>query len=217
MNSHENYLLNYPRRARLYFVSNSMFQASSEQSETQFFGAKLEAKSLIQGILSENMKTLSLYSDRLRTGQPVSIPARNKRFFSTPQCPDILWGTIQSSNQCVLGAVSQGVKWPWHEADHSPLLVSRLRMVELYLDSPRRLHVVLVTWAQGQVYLFFYHADSSGYVRFFRGFLFCSFLENFIRYRVVFGVVFWRIEPLLCKDLETSNVTNVAIIVVAMQ
>jgi hypothetical protein len=65
--------------------------------------------------------TLSLnqQSNKLQANDLGFIPARGKRFPSTPQHPDQLMPT-QPPMQWVLGALSQGVKWLGHEPDHSP-------------------------------------------------------------------------------------------------
>jgi hypothetical protein len=55
---------------------------------------------------------------RLQIGQPRNfglIPSRGWRFISSSKCPD--WPT-QAPFQLVLGALSPGIRWPGHEADH---------------------------------------------------------------------------------------------------
>jgi hypothetical protein len=47
-----------------------------------------------------------------------SIPGRGKKFFFTPQHPDRLWSP-RSLLSNGMGALSQGIKQPKREADHS--------------------------------------------------------------------------------------------------
>jgi hypothetical protein len=58
-----------------------------------------------------------------------SIPGRDKRYFSSPQCPDQLWGppTLLSN-----GYWGLFFGWSMRLTTHLNLLL-RLRMVELYL------------------------------------------------------------------------------------
>jgi hypothetical protein len=59
--------------------------------------------------------------------------------------------------QWVAGAFSLGIKRPDHEADHSPPSSAEVKeCVELYHHSPIRLHGVVFSWAQGQLYLTFH-------------------------------------------------------------
>jgi hypothetical protein len=63
-----------------------------------------------------------------------SIPDRSKIFlFSIASRPAL--GPTQPHIQWALGDLSLGVKRQRREADHSPPLVPRSRMVELYLHS----------------------------------------------------------------------------------
>jgi hypothetical protein len=70
---------------------------------------------------------------------PSSI-AGSARFFSAPQCPHRLWGPTQPSIQWVPRALSPGgVKLRTHLH-----VVSRSGEVELYLQSPIRLHGIVL-------------------------------------------------------------------------
>jgi hypothetical protein len=51
-------------------------------------------------------------------------------------------GPTQPPTEWVLDALSPDVKRPKREADHSSYLVQRLRIIELYVHSPIRLHGV---------------------------------------------------------------------------
>jgi hypothetical protein len=60
---------------------------------------------------------------RLRPGLPRnlgSISGKDKRFLSTPQHSDRLWGPSSLLSDGYR-ALSWGVKWPMREADQSPL------------------------------------------------------------------------------------------------
>jgi len=48
-------------------------------------------------------------------------------------------GPTQRLNQWVPGALSQGIKWPGREADHSPSSDEVKEYVELYLHSPQNI------------------------------------------------------------------------------
>jgi hypothetical protein len=54
------------------------------------------------------------------------IPSREKRFFSTPQHPDWLWGT-HHPYQWAVGTLSLGVRQVGCEADHSPPATSKVK------------------------------------------------------------------------------------------
>jgi hypothetical protein len=57
------------------------------------------------------------------------IPSKNMRCFSPPQGGDQFLGPTQPPIQCVLGALSQAVKQPRLEANHSPLASADVRNV----------------------------------------------------------------------------------------
>jgi hypothetical protein len=64
----------------------------------------------------------------MKTG---SIPGRGKRFVSSAEHPYRLWDLpSQPSIQWVPGALSPGVKWPGHEANHSPPSSAEVKNVE---------------------------------------------------------------------------------------
>jgi hypothetical protein len=44
-------------------------------------------------------------------------------------------GLTQSSIQWVLGALSPGIKWPGHEADHSPLTSTKVKKTWVYTST----------------------------------------------------------------------------------
>jgi hypothetical protein len=65
-------------------------------------------------------------------------------------------GPTQPRIQWVPGAPSLGVKLPGREADHSPPSSDEVKeCVELYLHSPIRFHAVVLSYAQGQLYLYY--------------------------------------------------------------
>jgi hypothetical protein len=70
-----------------------------------------------------------------------SIFGRVKRFFSSPRRSGPL-----SPHTTDNGGSSQGVQRLGREADHLPHLVSRSRMMELYLHFPRSLHAVVLNY-----------------------------------------------------------------------
>jgi hypothetical protein len=71
-----------------------------------------------------------------------SIPGRGKIFLFSIECrPGV--GLNQHSVQWVLGAVSMRVKQQGREAYTHFHLVPRLRMVELYINSPIHFHDVV--------------------------------------------------------------------------
>jgi hypothetical protein len=68
----------------------------------------------------KQIKRLSRYSTGLRAGQSGflgSIPGKGWEFFFSPPHPSL----------SVPGALSLGVKWPVHEADHSPLSSAKVK------------------------------------------------------------------------------------------
>jgi hypothetical protein len=71
-----------------------------------------------------------------------STPGTGKRFLSSPQRPDRLWGPPNPLSNGYRGAISPGVKRQGSKADHSSQ--SRSRVMELYLHSPMRLHGVML-------------------------------------------------------------------------
>jgi hypothetical protein len=66
---------------------------------------------------------------------PRSIPDSGKRVFSSPQCPDILWGLLSP----LMDERGKNVKLATHLH-----LVPRLRIVELYLCSLIHLHAMVL-------------------------------------------------------------------------
>jgi hypothetical protein len=82
----------------------------------------------------------------------VSIPDREKRSFSAPQYPNLLWGPpclLSSGHGRLLPG--GGVKGPGREDDHSPPSSADVMNVELYLHSPTRLYdMVLNQLSTGQ-------------------------------------------------------------------
>jgi hypothetical protein len=53
-------------------------------------------------------------------------------------------GSTQPPVQWVLGALSLGVKWLGHEADHSLPSNAKVKNVDLYIHSPIRLHGIVL-------------------------------------------------------------------------
>jgi hypothetical protein len=79
------------------------------------FTVKVKSINVLQfGIESWNSPAYIAMSYRLDVQG--SIPDRDKRFFSDPQCADWL---IQPSTHQVQGAFALGIKQLGHEADHS--------------------------------------------------------------------------------------------------
>jgi hypothetical protein len=73
--------------------------------------------------------------------------------FDTVSTPAL--GPTQPPIQGIPGALSLGVKRPRREADHSlPSSTEVKESVELYHHSPIRLHVMVISSTQGQLYLF---------------------------------------------------------------
>jgi hypothetical protein len=64
-----------------------------------------------------------------------SILGRRKRFFSSPQRLDRLWGQLS-----LLTNGYSGVQRPRRESDHSSLSSPSTRVVKLYVHSPNCLH-----------------------------------------------------------------------------
>jgi hypothetical protein len=65
-------------------------------------------------------------------------------------------GPTQPPIQWVLGSLSLGVKWPGHEADHSPPSTAEVKNAWSYTSiPPMHLHGVVLSNAQGQLYLYF--------------------------------------------------------------
>jgi hypothetical protein len=71
------------------------------------------------------------------------LDGRVKRFFSTTQGRDRLWGPTSLLSSGYQRALSSKKKWQGREADYLHL-VSRSRMVELYFQSPMRFHSVVL-------------------------------------------------------------------------
>jgi len=64
---------------------------------------------------------------------------RGKRFFSSPNRADLIWGPPNHVFFGQQGKPTLGVKGSWREVDRSPQVVLRLRMsgaVPLHLDMP---------------------------------------------------------------------------------
>jgi hypothetical protein len=62
------------------------------------------------------------------------------RIFSSPHHPDQLCSSTQPPIQWIPGALSLGVKWLGHEADHSPPTNAEIKKMDLYIHSPIHLH-----------------------------------------------------------------------------
>jgi hypothetical protein len=89
-------------------------------------------------------------------GSMVRFPAGDGNFFSTTASRTAM-GPTQPPVQWVRGGLYLGIKRPGREADHSPPSSAEVKQcVELYLYSPIRLHVVVLSSAQGQLYLYLY-------------------------------------------------------------
>jgi hypothetical protein len=72
-----------------------------------------------------------------------SSAGRGWESFSSPPCPEGLWGPPSLLSK---GILSLGVKRPGREADHSsPSSAEAKESVELYLHSPIRLHGVVLS------------------------------------------------------------------------
>jgi hypothetical protein len=72
-----------------------------------------------------------------------SISGRGKRFLSTPQRPDRLWGSASYLTHTNWD-ISPGVKRPRREADHSPASSARVKNGRAILTLPIRLHGVVL-------------------------------------------------------------------------
>jgi hypothetical protein len=71
-------------------------------------------------------------------------PKEAKRLVSTPHRPDRLWAHPASYPMGTGEALSTGVKRQGREADTRLQIVSRSRILELYLCSPIRLHGIVL-------------------------------------------------------------------------
>jgi hypothetical protein len=81
-------------------------------------------KLIIKNYFSIYRKRNSVVSvaTKLRIGKPrkrVSIPGKSNRFFSPPDCPDLLWSSPRLLFNGYGGLYPPGVKRPGREADHS--------------------------------------------------------------------------------------------------
>jgi hypothetical protein len=85
-------------------------------------------------------------NDWLRAGRPrgrSSSPSMVKNFlFSMSFRPDL--GPTQPPIQWVLGALSLGVEWQGHEADHSPPTSVKVKKLWTYTSAPPCLHGVVL-------------------------------------------------------------------------
>jgi hypothetical protein len=83
-----------------------------------------------------------------------SIPGGRKRFFSTPQCPDELWGSPNFlSNGWVPRFLPLGVKQPGLEADHTPPSSAEVSNGGAIPPFSLRLHGFVLNYARGELYL----------------------------------------------------------------
>jgi hypothetical protein len=57
--------------------------------------------------------------------------------------------------QWILGALSPGVKWLGHEADHSLPSSAKVKNMWCFTSIPVYLHGVMLSLAQGKLYLYF--------------------------------------------------------------
>jgi hypothetical protein len=71
-------------------------------------------------------------------------------------------GPDQPPVQLAPGIVSPGVRGQGHEADRSPHPMSRLRMMELYLHFPIRIHGVVFTQLGPRINLLLYSTVHGG-------------------------------------------------------
>jgi hypothetical protein len=75
-----------------------------------------------------------------------SIPSRGWEFFSSPLCPDRLWGHPSLLSNGYQGALSSGVKWLGREADHSPPPSTEVNNAWHYTSTPSiHLHGVVLS------------------------------------------------------------------------
>jgi hypothetical protein len=74
-------------------------------------------------------------------------------------------GPIQPPIEWVLGAFSLGVKRPGREAAHSPPSSAEVKNAWSYISTPPiRLHGVVLSYAQGQLYLYLYDTHIHTHV-----------------------------------------------------
>jgi hypothetical protein len=68
------------------------------------------------------------------------------RIFTSPHCPDQLWGPPKLLSNGYWGAFSPGVKQLGHEADHSPPTIAEVKKMRIYTDSPICLRGVVLNY-----------------------------------------------------------------------
>jgi hypothetical protein len=68
-------------------------------------------------------------------GVGVRVPVES-RIFSSPPCPDRLWGPPNHLIQWVPVALSPGVKRPGREADYSPSASAEVKKMWIYTFTP---------------------------------------------------------------------------------
>jgi hypothetical protein len=98
-----------------------------------------------------------LFNERLLLLLFISLSNQSGNFRINRRKLDATPGTTQLPIQWVRGGgdLSLGVKRTGREADHShPSSVKFKECVELYLHSPIRLHGMVLSEAQGQLYLY---------------------------------------------------------------
>jgi hypothetical protein len=97
---------------------------------------------LCSHLINMELGQLSWYSERLQAECLGSNPSRGKIFFSTVPRPAL--GLTQPPTQWVLEALSMGVKWPEHEADHSPSTSAEVKKTWIYRSTSPCLHGIVL-------------------------------------------------------------------------
>jgi hypothetical protein len=112
-------------------IGGSKFE--KKESGTCFFSFNHMVNHLTKQFLNCPLSSLNTYS----MGWTVqgSNPDMSKRFFSSPKCPDWLWGLPSLLFNEYWGSLL-GVKWPGCKVNHSPLSSAKVKNEWSYTSPP---------------------------------------------------------------------------------